>query len=242
MSIVNCPHCRQGVANDPQLAGKPVACPHCRGQFRMPGTLATVPAAPLPAVPQSTELQAIHIEDQRRPVNILVNAGGHRERLKPGGWFTRSFSSAAGALIATVLILGAVCGGGVFWVRYKIDEVKTASRKRLDQAKKMALRELPHHGVQQLAEDCVFAEWGDHWFLSGKGRDRDGKLREVVVKWKIGKFGNTEQWEMQAISIDGDIAWSVDGNTRSTLNELNRSLQQANEEILREIERAKAGN
>jgi TM2 domain-containing membrane protein YozV len=47
--MLQCPHCRNGVDDAPDLAGQLVHCPFCRGQFQMPSVAAVASILSQPA-------------------------------------------------------------------------------------------------------------------------------------------------------------------------------------------------
>jgi hypothetical protein len=220
MAVVNCPHCQNGITNDPRLAGQVVSCPHCSKQFRMPAAVSVLPP-PTPAVRQPQRPPGIHVEDQQRPVNILVNTSDTRPRLEAGGWFSRSFSSASGVLLAlllfTVLLVGVpvvlVCGGCLTLLNTagKVAEKVSEERKsRTEKAKKFAMQHLQQRGIEKFSDGTGLVETLGETSLVGEGMDSTGRLHDIIVSWKVAEFGKTEQWELKQIIVDNEMIFDAE--------------------------------
>jgi hypothetical protein len=65
---VACPHCRQEIFNDPDLAGTVVACPACQGQFTLPSRMVEPPASMVEPPPVAHARPAVdrHESPERR--------------------------------------------------------------------------------------------------------------------------------------------------------------------------------
>ena len=194
---IKCPHCAGTVANEPSLAGRQVACPLCGKPFRMPGTVAVVPShVVLPPMPQQPEPPAFTVRIASDP----------RTRIKPGGWFSRSFAGAGGALIAAFIFLLA-CGGLIYggvnytlWrVGSRIEEATQGSKAEQAEAMKAARKVLAGYGLTDLSRDTTVSTVtlnADASHLVAGHCRRAGQSKEFALWMDRREFDDVTEWKL----------------------------------------------
>jgi hypothetical protein len=212
-TAVCCPHCAGAVLAPPQLAGTQVLCPHCRQTMLLPpqviqGELSYDPyagmsVAPPPPPPQSQPTLIVVTPPEPEP---------REKRLPAGGWFTRGFLATTGIVLALIVVLGVLPFAALFGLfvfidsASKSDDARDAARLAADRktALKAVAPYLRKFGVVALANDARVTRQADGLVLiRGQGRDRDGKLHYVDASFATAEFGNTIQWEIEHLDIDG---------------------------------------
>ncbi len=130
-----CPHCQGEIEITREIAGVLVACPYCGNQF----TTATQLALP---VPPYRQFLIDPQEPASQPQIVVIHSpapASHRytqPRLRAGGWFSRSFASAFGVMLAiAVVVVGiplALCGGCLMIdAQSKVHDAQRKAREQL---------------------------------------------------------------------------------------------------------------
>jgi len=78
-------------------------------------------------------------------------------------------------------------------------------KKDTEDAKRLALPVLQRHGIVSLSDDTQAITLGDEVTLTGTGKDSAGRLHDVTIEFKVAKFGNKIQWQVEGTMIDGEL-------------------------------------
>jgi hypothetical protein len=131
---------------------------------------------------------------------IVVTSHPPRERLESAGWFTRSFASTSGVLLAIGLAVLLACGGlAALW---NIGGGEPAGSK---DAKRNALLALKRHGIVSLGNEATAVTVDGKWIVSGPGVTREGRVVEVMVSFRTATVGRNTKWQLVDVAVDGSI-------------------------------------
>src|SRR5436309_2318664 len=111
------------------------------------------------------------------------------------------FGFGAGMAIGLALTLALIATVGYYSLR---ETVLVSARPDLDaRARSLALPELKRYGIVALSDDAGLVEDRGLKALVGTGRDTGGKLKPLMVHFRVAQFGSDRQWKIESINIDG---------------------------------------
>lgn len=207
MIPVTCQACGKSLQASDAAGGKSVRCPHCQAVVPVP------PSLPSPLPPR--QIFPPPVPQFQQPVILVNTAAPQQPRLESQGWFSRSFSSASGVLLAllafTAIVVGLpilfVCGGclmlGASATKHS-GEFREQQRVEDDAVKKLALPILKSRSnIVELSDECTVLKFGNGARIRGSGRDANGKVHSFVIEWDIAKFNGQETWQVDLVQIDG---------------------------------------
>ena len=160
MVTLNCPFCRQPMQAPDQVPQ--VKCPACGRTVPVPlqGTIVVPPQVrAVASVPMQVPMES------QQPM-IFVNTAPHSQpRLQPGGWFSRSFSSASAVLLALLLFFTVIVGvpvalvcGGCMMVNSSLQEAIAKRQAEEETVRKLAMTHLEQHGILEISSDAVLID------------------------------------------------------------------------------------
>ena len=88
------------------------------------------------------------------------------------------------------------------------DQGAGEERRIIDAAHSLASQSVRRYGITRLASDVHVVTLDGNVLLIGQGLDDRGVMREVRVTMSRGRFGETEQWQVVRILIDGRAVWN----------------------------------
>lgn len=198
MSIIQCPHCRGGLEQRPELSLQLVQCPYCAGSFQMPPyQQLVVPQAQMPVMHQAAQ-----------PSVVMVSTAPRREpRLRARGWFSNSLGVSAAFFLCFFGFVVAVCGGGYYWTRMQVqgavDAVVDSAAEHKAKWKGIAKQQLARFGYPHVADDAALSTLSEPNAIYGTCQDKQGRLLDYRIEVKMAQFGKSEKVRILSVEVDG---------------------------------------